>query len=93
MYDVLGDEKRDMRRTKFENVKLLIIDEISMVSSILIAKIRNRLQECMCSNKEFGGVSILVLGDLLQLPPVKAAPIFEGNTRKKYDTIKNTIQV
>ncbi|EFP06226.1 hypothetical protein CRE_06752 [Caenorhabditis remanei] len=79
VYESLSDEMRDVRRTMFEKVKLLIIDEISMVGAPMLAKISSRLQEIFgCDDKPFGGLNLVVFGDFLQLPPVKAAPVFEG---------------
>ncbi|CAI2348631.1 unnamed protein product [Caenorhabditis sp. 36 PRJEB53466] len=77
-YHSLSDEKRDLRRALFSNVKLIIIDEISMCGSIMLAKIRNRLREIGKISEEFGGFNIVVFGDLLQLPPVRAPPVFSG---------------
>uniref|UniRef100_A0A1I7T642 ATP-dependent DNA helicase n=1 Tax=Caenorhabditis tropicalis TaxID=1561998 RepID=A0A1I7T642_9PELO len=77
-YEGLPDEQRDLRRTMFVNVKLLILDEVSMVGAIMLRKISNRLQEIMGSDKDFGGLNMLLLGDLCQLPPVKSAPVFKG---------------
>ncbi|EGT48478.1 hypothetical protein CAEBREN_00364 [Caenorhabditis brenneri] len=80
VYDVLPDHQRDLRRNMFEHVQLLIIDEVSMVSSVMLQFISRRLKEIMGSDEEFGGMSILVFGDLLQLKPVAASYIFEGIT-------------
>ena len=57
--------------------RLLIVDEISMVSNVLLTKIHMRLQEIMANNKPFGGMLILTFGDLMQLPPVRlpSAPV------------------
>jgi len=56
--------------TKFEKIDVLVFDEISMVSSELLGEISERLS-LLCSNKApFGGKSVLLLGDFMQLPPV-----------------------
>ncbi|MBQ4636632.1 MAG: AAA family ATPase [Akkermansia sp.] len=52
------------------NLDLLIIDEISMVRADLIDAIDRRLREARRSNESFGGVSILMVGDPCQLPPI-----------------------
>ena len=64
-------------RTNLRHLKLLIIDEVSMVSSLNLAYIHLRLQELFGGDEWFGGRNILFVGDLLQLPPVNGAPIFE----------------
>ena len=50
-----------------------------MVSNIRLLHIHKRLCEIFgCSESQpFADLSILVVGDLLQLPPVKASQIFE----------------
>ena len=59
------------------SVKLLIIDEISAVSDILFSDIDNILRELHDPVKPFGGISVIIIGDLYQLPPVRAAMICE----------------
>ena len=49
---------------------LIIIDEVSMVSSNLLDAIDSSLQLNLGNNKPFGGIHILLVGDLFQLPPV-----------------------
>ena len=63
---------------KLSDVRLIIIDEISMVSGDLFYKIHVRLTEIFGSkaNEPFAGIPVLVCGDLYQLPPVKGRPIF-----------------
>ncbi len=54
----------------FKNLDLLIIDEISMVRCDLFDAIDESLRFSRRSNQAFGGVQILMIGDLFQLPPV-----------------------
>ena len=60
-----------MIRATLKNLKLLIIDELSMVSSLTFLYIHLRLTEIMSNNEPFGGLSIVCFADFLQLPPVK----------------------
>jgi hypothetical protein len=76
-YQKLSDDKLNSVRTKLSSLKLLIIDEISMVGSTLLLQLHNRLSEIMSSNAPFGGVAILAFGDLYQLKPVKQKFIFD----------------
>jgi hypothetical protein len=75
-YNKLSDDKRNTLRAKAGKLQLLIIDEISMVGSNLFLHLHYRLSEIKSSNKLFGGVSVVVFGDLYQLPPVKQHFIF-----------------
>jgi hypothetical protein len=49
---------------------LLIIDEISMVRADTLDYIDSVLRQAKGSNRPFGGVQLLMIGDLFQLPPV-----------------------
>ncbi len=54
----------------FKKVELLIIDEISMVRSDLFDAIDESLRFSRRNMQAFGGVQLLLIGDLFQLPPV-----------------------
>ncbi len=70
--------KPDARFQKFNKTKiniirsldLLIIDEISMVRADLLDSIDNVLRRYKDKYKPFGGVQLLMIGDLQQLTPV-----------------------
>jgi hypothetical protein len=58
-------------------VKLVIVDEFSMVSLQWIDQISGALQEAMKKQKDpFGGVSIAWIGDVHQLPPIMGQSVF-----------------
>lgn len=59
-------EKKDI----IKSLDLLIIDEISMVRADLLDGIDNVLRRIRRSNKPFGGVQLLMIGDVQQLSPV-----------------------
>ena len=83
-YVPLRAEKRKEFRRKFADIRYIIIDEISMISCQNFAYIHKRLCEIKDTTNDpsilFGGLSILVLGDLFQLKPVHGSFIFD--TRK-----------
>src|SRR6478736_6866998 len=58
------------KRELFREMELLIIDEVSMVRCDLLDLIDTLLRHARKSNKPFGGVQVLFIGDLFQLPPV-----------------------
>ena len=70
-------QKLDTARKYLENVELVIVDEMSLVSSDNLYNLHKRLQEIFATDEEFfGGRALLLVGDILQLPPIKAGPIF-----------------
>lgn len=58
------------RKALIQNLELLIIDEVSMLRADLLDAIDWMLRNVRKSNEAFGGVQVLFIGDLLQLPPV-----------------------
>jgi hypothetical protein len=59
-----------LKKAVIRNLELLIIDEVSMLRSDLLDAIDFMLQSVRKINHPFGGVQLLFIGDLLQLPPV-----------------------
>ena len=57
---------------------------MSLVKADLLYQLHMRLQEIKQNKRPFGGVSILLSGDLVQLPPVKGAQIFERPKGEKF---------
>ena len=74
-------EKRKIMRT----LDLLIIDEISMVRSDVLDAIDSVLRRFREHDKPFGGVQLLMIGDLQQLTPV-VTPEEEELLQHYYDT-------
>ena len=73
------------KRKIIGSLDLLIIDEISMVRSDLLDAIDNVLRRFRNRSKPFGGVQLLMIGDLAQLSPV-VTPEDEHLLRPYYDT-------
>lgn len=62
-----------LRKSKIDiirSIELLIIDEISMVRADLLDAVDDRLRRYRRNSKPFGGVQLLMIGDLQQLPPI-----------------------
>ena len=76
-----GKEKRRI----IASLDLLIIDEISMVRSDLLDAIDSVLRRYRDHYKPFGGVQLLMIGDLQQLTPV-VTPEDESLLKPYYDT-------
>ena len=73
-----GSAKDPTRQRRFSGEKirliqsldLLVIDEISMVRADVLDAIDDVLRRYRDRNKPFGGVQLLMIGDLHQLPPI-----------------------
>ncbi len=62
-----------MNKTRLKiirNIELLIIDEVSMLRADLLDAMDWTLRNIRRIHEPFGGVQVLFIGDLLQLPPV-----------------------
>lgn len=55
---------------RFCNIKLLIIDEISMVRADLLEMINQIFQKSFGNRLPFGGITTVLVGDMFQLPPI-----------------------
>ncbi len=61
---------RGEKKSVILNMELLVIDEVSMLRADLLDAIDFMLRTVRRRNEPFGGVQVLYIGDLLQLPPV-----------------------
>lgn len=77
-YRPLSCSDWNSKHVEFEKLKSVIIDEVSLIGTGMFGLINKRLQEIMRSTKPFGGLHVIVVGDLFQLPPVGDAWIFNN---------------
>lgn len=80
--DLVKVHRINARRKKIlRNIELLIIDEVSMLRADLLDAIDFRLRYVKRNYQEpFGGVQLLMIGDLYQLPPIvreEEAPLLQ----------------
>ena len=78
----LSAKKKDELRHRFSELRVIMIDEISMVSQQNLEYISQRLNEifdCPPLSTIFANLTVLVSGDLLQLPPVKGIRVYDIN--------------
>ena len=66
-------------QTKFNKLKILIIDEISMVSPNIFSSMDFILKAFKNNNQPFGGIQVILSGDFFQLPPIS-----KNNNQKKF---------
>ncbi len=64
---------RKFLHNRLKNLKVLVIDEVSMVSPELFISMDKILRAFKYSAEPFGGVQLILSGDFFQLPPVSSS--------------------
>lgn len=81
-------DQRDIKKLKshkiYKKLELLVIDEISMVRADIMDNIDLFLRRNRENPLPFGGVQLIVFGDLFQLPPVVSNNIERELLGKRY---------
>ncbi|RYZ81915.1 MAG: helicase, partial [Proteobacteria bacterium] len=72
----------NVKKAVIRNMELLVIDEVSMLRADLLDAMDFMMQSVRKKSAPFGGVQVLFIGDLLQLPPVVKNE--EWDTLRKY---------
>ena len=72
----LNADELNTFRMKYRNLSVVIVDEVSMVGNKMLTFMDTRLKQLTGTNKTFGGISIIAVGDLYQLQPVGDSWIF-----------------
>ena len=81
-YWSLSKASQKIMKTVLRGLKMIIVDEVSMVSSLNLAYMHLRLEELFGGHSWFGGKNVIFVGDLLQLQPVNGSPVFEMISKK-----------
>lgn len=74
------NRKNTMLSKKIKALNILIIDEISMISAELFDKISEYIGLMRKINEPFGGLQMILCGDMCQLPPVGGEYCFKSAT-------------
>ena len=80
-YWALNKEAQKRIKMTLKNLKIIIVDEVSMVSNLNLAYLHMRLED-IGTDESFGSKNISFVGDLLQLPPVNGRPVFNKISNK-----------
>jgi hypothetical protein len=67
-----------------KTIDTLIIDEISMTSKELFSFISDMFSIIQQQTIAFGGLNVIVVGDLAQLPPVTGLPVYKSSEWKLF---------
>ncbi len=80
-YKKPSDQRLNTMRARYVNLTIIIADEISMFGGESLEHLNLALQCIFKNSKPFGGISIITVGDLLQLNPVGDRAVFKPPTR------------
>jgi len=79
-YEALGRKRLGVLQEDLGSLRLIVLDEHSMTGLAQLGHMSRRLQEIKATSADvpFGGVSIVLVGDEGQLPPVGDTPKFSA---------------
>jgi ATP-dependent DNA helicase PIF1 len=69
-YDIQWLKANDKLRKRYNGVDVLIIDEVSMLHGTRLDMVNQACKILRENEKPFGGLQVILVGDLFQLPPV-----------------------
>ena len=75
-YQKPSDKTLHKLRNRYHYLKVLIIDEISMIGREIFEDLNQAIKNIKENLLQFGSVSLLLVGDVLQLPPVNQKSVF-----------------
>ena len=74
-YDIESLLEKEYLHKKIQKTKVLIIDEISMLSANQLQMIEWIIRSFKGNHKVFGGMQVIFCGDFFQLPPISRGDI------------------
>lgn len=83
--------KYPKKATELKNLQILLIDEISMIDGNLLTKISAFLSIVRRDERHFGGLQIILSGDMYQLPPVQGILVFKSDIWEELDFTKHIL--
>ena len=94
-YKSLTDKPLAELRTNLADLKVIIIDEISLVSSDMLYTIHMRLKEIFNTplTDLFANLNVILVSDLLQIPPVQGSLVFKTPLNLKYQANKDNLEM
>ena len=76
-FDVLPPSTLLRLQHQWKDIKLLIVDEKSMIGRKMAGKMDSRLRQIL-ADEVMGGIGVLLFGDIAQLPPVGDSPLYSS---------------
>ena len=83
----MSDQKKTQLCLLLADLKLVIVDEISMVGNTTLLHVHQGLKEIFgtATSQLFAGISIIAVGDLCQLPPIRKRFVFDDYKHDCYN--------
>ena len=83
----MSDQNKTQMRLSLSKLKLIMIDEVSMVFNIRVLEIHQRPKDIFCSSSSqlFAGISVVFVGDFYQLTAIRTKVIFENFKNNSYN--------
>ena len=86
-------QRKALSRKKYwKAVKVLVIDEISMLSGRLFRDLENIARSIRGDNRPFGGIQLVLSGDFFQLPPIRMEEKFCFEV-DEWSVIQHTVEL
>jgi ATP-dependent DNA helicase PIF1 len=81
------------KRELWLKLNILVIDEVSMLHPTLFDKLEKLARRIRNNKRRFGGIQLLVTGDLFQLPPVSQQSTLVVSSTKFRKCIDETVEL
>jgi hypothetical protein len=89
-YSKLNTHSLRVMQEKWKHVRVMFVDEMTMLKPENLLHINLRLQEVKACDRIFGGIIVVLVGDTAQLPPVLGTPLWgkhqPGQRRPRMNT-------
>ena len=89
-YSGVKDDQLQELRKKFEDLAVVIIDEMSLVGPDAFYNVHRRLKDILQVDAPFADRAIMLVGDLMQIKPVKANYIFQKPSNEQNKALHNS---
>ncbi|MFM8622002.1 MAG: AAA family ATPase [Holophagaceae bacterium] len=92
-YSELGQSRLGDLQKKWEFVKVMFVDEMTMLKPQDLHHINLRLQQIKGNHKLFGGIVVVLVGDTAQLPPVGGSPLWAKEEKGMSQSVRSGLQL
>jgi hypothetical protein len=84
----MSEQTRLTIKKQYENLRLIIVDEISMVGAKLLFRVEERLRYIFDSQEPFANIPVIFFGDFNQLPPLMDQYAFQIDITNAYHRLQ-----